>query len=154
VRLVQIMWAALRGIGHGGTAPRAGEPLARPAGTGVSSGWIGPDGRVEEASGTAVHVALVARFGEPTKDGFFAKGAIRYVDASDHVSLEGKYESGSLMEGSQIGAQEMRLVPAHADLVTTQIHVAPMAGVALDFASMIRTCPLAWTQEGMGLKNP
>ncbi len=24
----------------------------------------------------------------------------------------------------------------------------------LDFASMIRTCPLAWTQEGMGLKNP
>lgn len=38
----------------------------------------------------------------------------------------------------------MRLVPAHADLVTTQIHVVPMAGVALDFASMIRTCPLAW----------
>jgi len=39
----------------------------------------------------------------------------------------------------------MRLVPAHADPVTTQIHVVPMAGVALDFASMIRTCPLAWT---------
>jgi hypothetical protein len=31
---------------------------------------------------------LLARFGESTKEGFFAKGAVRYVDASDHVSLE------------------------------------------------------------------
>ncbi len=47
-----------------------------------------PDGHVEEAPGTAVQGALLARFGEPTKEGFFAKGAVRYVDASDHVSLE------------------------------------------------------------------
>jgi hypothetical protein len=82
------MWAALRAIGRARAAPRGEEPRARPAGAGVSSGWIGPDGRVEEAPGTAVHVALLARFGEPTKDGFFAKGAVRYVDATDHVSLE------------------------------------------------------------------
>lgn len=31
---------------------------------------------------------MLARFGESTKDGFFAKGAVRYVDATDHVSLE------------------------------------------------------------------
>jgi hypothetical protein len=37
---------------------------------------------------TAVHVALLARFGERSKDGFFAKGAGRFVDATDHVSLE------------------------------------------------------------------
>jgi hypothetical protein len=61
---------------------------AGPAAGGVSSGWIGPDGRVEAAPGTTVHVALLARLGEPTKDGFFAKGAGRYVDATDHVSLE------------------------------------------------------------------
>jgi hypothetical protein len=61
---------------------------ARARGAGVYSGWIGPDGRVEEAPGTAVHVALLARFGESTKEAFFSKGAVRYVDASDHVSLE------------------------------------------------------------------
>jgi hypothetical protein len=63
----------------------------RPAGSrvaGVYSGWIGPAGRVEEAPGTATHVSLLERFGEPTKAGFFAKGAVRYVDATDHVSLE------------------------------------------------------------------
>jgi hypothetical protein len=54
---------------------------SRPAGAGVYSGWIGSDGRIEEVPGTAVHVALLARFGEPTKDGFFAKGAVRYVAA-------------------------------------------------------------------------
>jgi len=57
-------------------------------GGGVYSGWIGPDGLIEEAPGTALHVARLARFVEPTKDGFFAKGAVRYVDATDHVSLE------------------------------------------------------------------
>jgi hypothetical protein len=82
------MWAALRAMGRAVTAPRGGAPRARHARAGVFSGWIGPNGRVEEAPGTAVHVALLARFGEPTKDGFFAKGAVRYVDATDHVSLE------------------------------------------------------------------
>jgi hypothetical protein len=82
------MWATLRAIGHAGAASHGGEPRTRAAGVGVRLGWIGPDGRVEEAPGTAVHVALLARFGEPTKDGFFAKGAVRYVDATDHVSLE------------------------------------------------------------------
>ena len=82
------MWAALRSMGRAVTAPRGGAPRARHARAGVFSGWIGPDGRVEEAPGTAVHVALLARFGEPTKDGFFAQGAVRYVDATDHVSLE------------------------------------------------------------------
>jgi hypothetical protein len=70
------------------TAPQGGVPQGRPAGAGVHSGWIGPDGRIEEAPGTAVHVALLARFGEPTKGEFFAKGAVRYVDATDHISLE------------------------------------------------------------------
>jgi len=55
---------------------------------GVHSGWIGPDGRVEQAPGTGIHVELLARFGETTKAGFFAKGAVRYVAATDHVSLE------------------------------------------------------------------
>ena len=82
------MRAALRAVGHAGTAPRGSGPRARSAGAGVHSGWIGPNGRVEEAPGTAIHVALLARFGEPTKDEFFAKGAVRYVDATDHVSLE------------------------------------------------------------------
>ena len=82
------MWAALRAIGRAGVAPRGGEPPARPAGAGVYSGWIGPDGRVEEATGTAIHVMLLARFGESSKAGFFAKGAVRYVDATDHLSLE------------------------------------------------------------------
>ena len=82
------MRAAFRAIGHGVTARRGSGPRSRSAGAGVSSGWIGPDGRVEEGAGTAVHVALLARFGESTKDGFFAKGAVRYVDAADHVSLE------------------------------------------------------------------
>ncbi len=75
-------------MGRAVAAPRGGERRARHADAEVCSGWIGPDGRVEEAPGTAVHVALLARFGEPTKEGFFAKGAVRYVDASDHVSLE------------------------------------------------------------------
>ena len=88
MRLFQLVSAALRAIGHAGVAPRGSGPRARPAGAGVHSGWIGPNGRVEEAPGTAVHVALLARFGEPTEDRFFAKGAVRYVDASDHVSLE------------------------------------------------------------------
>jgi len=87
VRLFQTMAAALRALGHAVTARRGSAPCARPAG-GVYSGWIGPDGRVEEAPGTAVHVALLARFGELTKDAFFAKGAVRYVDATDHLSLE------------------------------------------------------------------
>jgi len=88
VRLLQTMWGAFRSIGQAVIAPRSSAPPARPAGAGVSSGWIGPDGRVEEAPGTAVHVALLARFGELTKDAFFAKGAVRYVGATDHVSLE------------------------------------------------------------------
>jgi len=88
VRLFQLVSAALRAIGHAGVAPRGSGPRARPAGAGVHSGWIGPNGRVEEAPGTAVHVALLARFGEPSKAGFFAKGAVRYVDATDHLSLE------------------------------------------------------------------
>jgi hypothetical protein len=88
MRLVRIVRAALRAIGHAGVAPHGGVPRARPGRAGVYSGWIGPDGRVEEAPGTAVHVALLTRFGEPTKDGFFAKGAVRYVDATDHISLE------------------------------------------------------------------
>jgi len=88
VRLLRIMRAALLAIGRAGAAPRGGEPPARPAGAGVYSGWIGPDGRVEEAAGTAIHVMLLARFGESSKAGFFAKGAVRYVDATDHVSLE------------------------------------------------------------------
>jgi hypothetical protein len=61
---------------------------ARSSGAGVYSGWIGPDGRIEAAPGTAIHVTLLARFGEVTKEAFFAKGAVRYVDATDHVSLE------------------------------------------------------------------
>jgi len=88
VRLLQTIWAALRAVGRAGAAPRSGEPQALPAGAGVYSGWIGPAGRVEEAPGTAIHVALLARFGELTKDAFFAKGAVRYVDATDHLSLE------------------------------------------------------------------
>jgi hypothetical protein len=89
MRLLQmIVRATFRAMGYAVTAPRGGAPRARPAGAGVYSGWIGPDGRVEQAPGTAVHVALLPRFGEPSKDGFFANGAVRYVDASDHVSLE------------------------------------------------------------------
>lgn len=52
------------------------------------SGWLAPDGRFEEAPGTALHVTLLQRFGERTKEDFFAKGAVRYVDATDHISLE------------------------------------------------------------------
>ena len=88
MRLLRTVRTALRAIGHAVTGPRSSGPRARPAGAGVYSGWIGPDGRVEEVPGTAVHVALLARFGEPSKDGFFAKGAVRYVAATDHVSLE------------------------------------------------------------------
>ena len=88
MRLLQTMWGAFRSIGQAVIAPRSSAPPARPAGAGVSSGWIGPDGRVEEAAGTAIHVALLTRFGEPTKDAFFAKGAVRYVDAMDYLSLE------------------------------------------------------------------
>jgi hypothetical protein len=62
--------AALRAVGH--AAPGGSTRRARPARVGVYSGWIGPDARVEEGPGTVVHVALLARFGEPTKDGFFA----------------------------------------------------------------------------------
>ncbi len=80
--------AALCALGYAVTAPRSGEPQTRPAGAAVHSGWIGPDGRVEEGPGTAIHVALLARFGEASKAGFFAKGAVRYVAATDHVSLE------------------------------------------------------------------
>jgi hypothetical protein len=80
-RIAKAVRRALADIVIGGR----GRP-ARSRVAGVYSGWIGPDGRVEEAPGTAVHVALLARFGKPTKDGFFAKG--RYVDATDHVSLE------------------------------------------------------------------
>ena len=55
----------------------------------ASIGWIGPYGRVEEGPGTALHVALLARFSEPTKDSFIEKGAVRYVDEVDgHLSLE------------------------------------------------------------------
>jgi hypothetical protein len=87
VRLFQIVRAVLRALGRAVTR-RGSAPPARPAGAGVYSGWIGPDGRVEEAPGTAIHVGLLARFGEATKEGFFSKGAVRYVDATDHVSLE------------------------------------------------------------------
>jgi hypothetical protein len=82
-RIAQAVRRALAELVVGGR----GRP-ARARGAGVWSGWIGPDGRVEEAPGTAVHVALLARYGESTKDDFFAKGAVRYVDATDHVSLE------------------------------------------------------------------
>ncbi len=88
MRLLRTVRTALRAIGHAVTGPRSSGPRARPAGAGVYSGWIGPDGRVEEVPGTAVHVALLARFREPSKDGFFAKDAVRDVDATDHVSLE------------------------------------------------------------------
>ncbi len=76
-RLGQIVRGALR-LG------RVGRP--RPAG--VRSGWLAPDGRVAEASGTAVHEALLAKLGAPTREGFFAQGAVRFVDAGDWVSLE------------------------------------------------------------------
>ena len=79
MRLVQIVRAALRALGHAAAAPRGSGPPARSAGGGVYSGWIGPDGLIEEAPGRALHVARLARFGEPTEDGFFAKGAVRYV---------------------------------------------------------------------------
>jgi hypothetical protein len=89
VKLLWIARAAVRAMGRAVTALRGGSALrARSAGAGVYSGWIGPDGRVEEAVGTAIHVGLLARFGEATKEGFFSKGAVRYVDATDHVSLE------------------------------------------------------------------
>ena len=74
------MRAGFRALGHAVPALRGSGPRARPAGAGVYSGWIGPDGRVEEVPGTAVHVALLARFGERSKDGFFAKGAGRFVE--------------------------------------------------------------------------
>ena len=88
MRRLTTMWGAFRSIGRAVPAPPGSGPRARPAGAGVYSGWIGPDGRVEEALATAVHVALLARVGEPTKDGFFAKGAVRYLDATDDISLE------------------------------------------------------------------
>ena len=88
MRWLQTMWGAFRAIGRAVTTPRGSALRTRPAGAGVYSGWIGPDWRVEEAPGTAVHVALLARFGEATKDGFFAKGAVRYLDATDDISLE------------------------------------------------------------------
>lgn len=84
MRLRQLARAALRAV----TGPRGGKGRVRSARAGVYSGWIGPDARVEEAPGTAAHVALLARFGASTKAGFFAQGAVRYVDATDHVSLE------------------------------------------------------------------
>jgi len=83
-----IVRATFRAMGYAVTAPRGGAPRARPAGAGVYSGWIGPDGRVEQAPGTAIHVILLERFGEATKAEFFAKGAVWYVGATDHVSLE------------------------------------------------------------------
>ena len=77
------MRAALLAIGRAGAAPRGGEPPARPAGAGVYSGWIGSDGRIEEVPGTAVHVALLARFGEPTKDGFrYVAARVTWVSSS------------------------------------------------------------------------
>jgi hypothetical protein len=82
------MWGAFRSIGRAVTAPRGSGPRARPAGAGVHSGWIGSDGRVEEAPGTAIHVTLLARFGESTKEAFFSRGAVRFVDTTDHVSPE------------------------------------------------------------------
>ena len=88
MRLLRSVRAGFRALGHAVPALRGSGPRARPAGAGVYSGWIGPDGVIEEAPGTALHVARLARFGEPTKDGFFAKGAVRYVDATDHLSLE------------------------------------------------------------------
>jgi hypothetical protein len=47
---------------------------AGPAAGGVSSGWIGPDGRIEAAPGTAIHVALLARFGARWIAGTIRKG--------------------------------------------------------------------------------
>ncbi len=52
------------------------------------SGWIAPSGQVAEEPGTARHTALLVKFGEATRERFFARGAIRFVDAGDHVSLE------------------------------------------------------------------
>jgi hypothetical protein len=71
--------AAVRALGHAVPAPRGSTRRGRPARVGVYSGWIGPDGLIEEAPGTVLHVARLARFGEPTTDGVFAKGAVRYV---------------------------------------------------------------------------
>jgi hypothetical protein len=45
-----------------------------------------PDGRADV--GTAVPGTLLERFSESTKAGCFAKGTVRYVDATDLVSLE------------------------------------------------------------------
>jgi hypothetical protein len=88
-RLVRIVRDALCSVERLNQAGRAHRGRSRTAGAGVFSGWIGPDGRVEEGPGTALHVALLARFSEPTKDSFFKKGAIRYVDeVDDHLSLE------------------------------------------------------------------
>jgi hypothetical protein len=88
VKGLRIARATRRALGRFLTARRGDERHTRPASAGVRSGWIGPDGRIEEAPGTAIHVALLGRFGERTKEGFFAKGAVRYVDTTDHVSLE------------------------------------------------------------------
>ena len=80
------------GVAHwvrvAGTAVTRYESSPRPAGDGVYSGWLAPDGHVEETAGTAVHESLLVKFGELTREGFFAKGAVRYVDATDHLSLE------------------------------------------------------------------
>src|SRR6202035_1787725 len=86
MRLHRIAQAARRALAGLGLGVRG--RLARSSDAGVYSGWIGPDGRIEAAPGTAIHVTLLARFGEVTKEAFFAKGAVRYVDATDHVSLE------------------------------------------------------------------
>jgi hypothetical protein len=45
-----------------------------------------PDGRADV--GTAVPGTLLERFSESTKAGCFAKGTVRYVDATDLVSFE------------------------------------------------------------------
>jgi hypothetical protein len=54
----------------------------------IHSGWISPDRQIEEAAGTAMHDTLLGKFGESDRHAFFSRGAIRYVDSTDYLSLE------------------------------------------------------------------
>ena len=71
-----------------GAAVTHREGSSRSARPGVYSGWVGPDGRVEESPGTAVHEALLARFRESDRDVFLGRGAIRYVTTVDHSTID------------------------------------------------------------------
>ena len=132
---------------------RASRGSSGQAGPGVYSGWVGPDGRIEESPGTSRHEALLARFGESDRTVFFSRGAIRYVTTIDHTTIDHLHLELMASNPTALGNAITALSSRWANLPAVEVELTRPSGlVSASSAEVLQELRRRFDNMGSGTR--